>query len=135
MGAHYEDRAPVQDLIIAAQPTMNGAPRGFVMTGSDDTNLRVWKSQSHKQLKQLLPREEDAFNYREKLKKSYEHVPEVRRLLKHRHLPRFLLKEQKKRQIMKESKYRKEQNRMAHTRPENIKKVPAQRAVVVDNQE
>lgn len=103
----------------------------FVISGSDDTNLRIWKAKSHVPLKTLLPREADAMQYREKLKQKYQYHGEVRRLLKHRHLPRNLFKEKKKQQIMFESEARKERNRRDHTKPENIVDVPERRAKVL----
>mmetsp|Transcript_19126 Transcript_19126/g.34821 ORF Transcript_19126/g.34821 Transcript_19126/m.34821 type:complete len:442 (+) Transcript_19126:1477-2802(+) len=103
----------------------------FVISGSDDTNLRVWKAKSHVPLKTLLPREADAMQYREKLKQKYQYHSEVRRLLKHRHLPRNLFKERKKQQIMTESEMRKERNRRDHTKPENIVTVSERKAKVI----
>ena len=104
----------------------------FVLTGSDDTNIRVWKSQAHVPLKVLLPKEQEAMLYRERLKKSYQFVPEMRRLLKHRHLPRYLFKQRKIKQIQKESAFRKEKNRQAHTKAENISIVPEKQKVIVE---
>lgn len=104
----------------------------FVMTGSDDTNIRIWKSQSHVPLKVLLPKEQEAMNYREKLKKKYQFVPEIRRLIKHRHLPRYLFRQKKIKQIQKESAFRKEKNRQSHTKPENIQLIPEKKKIMVE---
>jgi WD repeat and SOF domain-containing protein 1 len=103
----------------------------FVISGSDDTNLRLWKAKSHVPLKTLLPREADAMQYREKLKQKYQFHGEVRRLLKHRHLPRNLFKEKKKLQIQQDSQRRKEQNRRDHTKPEHIVDIPERKARVL----
>lgn len=105
----------------------------FVLTGSDDTNIRVWKSKADAPLKQLTTREQEAVQYREKLKKMYRDVPEIKRILRHRHLPKFLYRMKQRKQEMKESEFRKETNRMAHTRPENIKKVHEREKIVLDN--
>ena len=104
----------------------------FVLSGSDDTNIRVWKARAHLPLKTLLPREEEAINYREKLKNQYKHVPQVRKILRHRHLPKLLYRLRKKKQVMKESEYRKEQNRRANTKAENIKDVSLKKQVVIN---
>jgi DDB1- and CUL4-associated factor 13 len=105
----------------------------FVMTGSDDTNIRVWKSQAHVPLKVMLPKEQEAMQYREKLKKKFQYVPEMRRLLKHRHLPRYLFRQKKIKQIQKESQYRKAKNVQAHTRPENLELIPEKKKVVISH--
>jgi len=39
---------------------------------------------------QLRPREKEAFNYAEKLKEKYGHHPEVRRIVRHRHVPKAI---------------------------------------------
>ena len=104
----------------------------FVITGSDDTNIRIWKSQAHIPLKVLLPKEQEAMLYREKLKKKHQHLPEIRRLIKHRHLPRYLFRQKRIKQIQKESEYRKEKNRQAHTKPENMELIPEKQKIIVE---
>jgi len=32
----------------------------FVLSGSDDTNLRIWKARAHLPIKTVLPREQEA---------------------------------------------------------------------------
>jgi len=44
---------------------------------------------------QLRPREKEAFNYAEKLKEKYGHHPEVRRIARHRHVPKAIHSAQK----------------------------------------
>ena len=39
---------------------------------------------------QLRPREKEAFSYAEKLKEKYAHHPEVRRISRHRHVPKAI---------------------------------------------
>lgn len=41
----------------------------FVMTGSDDTNLRIWKANASEKLGKAVPREARKQEYRESLKK------------------------------------------------------------------
>lgn len=45
-----------------------GAHR-FVMTGSDDTNLRIWKANASEKLGKVVPREARKQEYRDSLKK------------------------------------------------------------------
>ena len=40
----------------------------FILSGSDDANLRIWKAHAAESLKTLLPREKTAISYRNKLK-------------------------------------------------------------------
>jgi len=64
----------------------------YVVTGSEDTNIRVWKSNAAESLKPLLPREKESLAYANKLKKKFKHNTEIKRILRHRHLPKLLLK-------------------------------------------
>jgi WD repeat and SOF domain-containing protein 1 len=79
--------------VLAVQFSGDGR---FILSGSEDTNLRVWKANASDPLKSLLPREKSAINYRKKLTMAYAHTPEVGRILRHRHLPRFLFNAKKR---------------------------------------
>jgi WD repeat and SOF domain-containing protein 1 len=48
-------------------------------------------------LKPLLPREKESLAYANKLKKKFKHNTEIKRILRHRHLPKLLMKKQKNR--------------------------------------
>jgi DDB1- and CUL4-associated factor 13 len=67
----------------------------YLVTGSEDTNIRVWKANAAESLKPLLPREKESLAYATKLKKKYKHNTEVKRILRHRHLPKLLMKKSK----------------------------------------
>ena len=96
----------------------------YVCTGSEDTNIRVWKSNAAEELKPLLPREKEKLAYANKLKRKFKHNAEIKRILRHRHLPKLLVKKQKVRQIKKESAHRKLDNMRANNRVEDVPFVP-----------
>lgn len=50
------------------------------------------QARAHEQGGTLLPRERHAHAYEEALKARYKHLPEVRRILRHRHLPSDIYK-------------------------------------------
>ena len=52
----------------------------YVLSGSDDTNVRLWKAQASAPVGRLLPAERDAMDYRNTLRKKYAHLPEVRKI-------------------------------------------------------
>ena len=64
----------------------------YIVTGSEDTNVRIWKSHAADSIGPLLPREKEKLLYNEKLKKKYKYNHEIKRILRHRHLPKFILK-------------------------------------------
>lgn len=91
----------------------------YILSGSEDTNVRLWKSHASDSMKPLLPREKEKLAYYDKLKKKYKHNSEVKRILRHRHLPKYIVKKKKVKQIQKVSKHRKMENVRANNRPED----------------
>ena len=71
----------------------------YIISGSEDTNIRLWKANAADTMKPLLPREKESIAYSEKLKKKYKHNPEIKRILRHRHLPAQVAKKKKTYQI------------------------------------
>lgn len=67
----------------------------YIVSGSEDTNVRVWKARAADSLKPLLSREKESLSYQEKLKRKYKNNPEIKRILRHKHLP-VLIKKKKK---------------------------------------
>lgn len=49
--------------------TIFSADARFVLSGSDDTNIRIWKAKSQDKLGTLKPRERQKLEYNDKLKK------------------------------------------------------------------
>ena len=88
----------------------------FIVSGSDDTNLRIWKARSNEKLGQKLVREERSTNYRNTLVKKFEHMPEVRNIVKSRNLPKFVKKQSAMAQIQHASAKRKEGNIIKHSK-------------------
>lgn len=62
----------------------------FVLSGSNEMNIRVWKANAAEKLGPLTKREKQAFAYNEKLRETYKNHPEVRRIAKHRNVPRHI---------------------------------------------
>ena len=100
----------------------------YIVTGSEDTNVRIWKARAADPLKPLLPREKESLAYKNKLKKKYGHNKEVKRILRHRHLPKLLVKKQKIRQSKKEARFKKDENMRANNRVEDRPFVPQRKA-------
>lgn len=94
----------------------------YVISGSDDTNLRLWKAKASEQMGVLLPRERKNHEYREAVKNRYKHLPEVKRIVRHRHLPKPIFKASSLRRIMGEAERRKDERRRAHSAPGSMPK-------------
>jgi len=96
----------------------------YIVSGSEDTNIRIWKSNAADPIKMLLPREKEALAYSNKLKKKYKYNSEIKRILRHRHLPKVLVKKAKVKQIQKEARFRKDENMRANNRVEDRPFIP-----------
>ena len=64
----------------------------FVLTASEDFNLRVWKARASQRLGPISRREALAVDYRAKLVERHAHMPQVKRLVRRRNLPKMVKK-------------------------------------------
>jgi WD repeat and SOF domain-containing protein 1 len=87
----------------------------YVLSGSDDTNVRLWKARAAESAGVQLPREKQAQQYHAKLKERFGHLSEIRRIAKHKHVPKVILKTREKKRVMRASQVRKETNRRKHS--------------------
>lgn len=55
----------------------------------------------------MRTRERDAMNYNESLKEKFAHFPQVKRIARHRHVPRHIYQAKKEITTIKDSKKRK----------------------------
>ncbi|CAI5968551.1 unnamed protein product [Closterium sp. NIES-65] len=83
----------------------------YVLSGSDDANIRLWKAQASQQLGVQVKREKRKAEYNAALVERHQHLPEIRRIHKHRHVPRPIHNAIKLRATMVAAEKRKEENR------------------------
>ncbi|KAL7528996.1 hypothetical protein ACHAXR_002736 [Thalassiosira sp. AJA248-18] len=88
----------------------------YILSGSDDTNIRLWKARSSEKIGQLSAREETSLQYRHALVQKYVHLPEVKRISKSRRVPKFVKKETQAAMVQKEKRRRKEGNVVKHSK-------------------
>ncbi|KAM7292824.1 DDB1- and CUL4-associated factor 13 [Ixodes scapularis] len=92
----------------------------YIMTGSDEMNIRLWKACASEKLGMLGHREKMAFQYQAKLKEKFAQHPQVKRIARHRHVPKHIYNAQQEKRTMLEARKRKEANRRAHSRPGTV---------------
>ncbi|KAI8820722.1 WD40-repeat-containing domain protein [Fimicolochytrium jonesii] len=88
----------------------------FVLSGSDDGNIRLWKAGASDKLGTTTNRERAAVSYTKAVKERYKHMPEIRRIDKHRRIPKAIIKAKDTKRVMTESIKRKEENLRKHTK-------------------
>ncbi|PKA66419.1 Guanine nucleotide-binding protein subunit beta-1 [Apostasia shenzhenica] len=103
----------------------------YVISGSDDTNLRLWKAKASEQLGVLLPRERKKQEYMDAVKERYKHLPEVKRIIRHRHLPKPIYKAATLRRTMVEAERKKDQRRRAHSAPGSMPVQPFRKRRII----
>lgn len=107
----------------------------YVFGGSDDGNIRLWKSNAAKKIGPVAPRQRNAAEYVDSLKERFKHMPEVKRISRHRHVPKVIKTTQEKKRIMLDSRNRKQERRVAHVKPGTFVKKPQRKSAVVAVQE
>uniref|UniRef100_A0A0G4HH84 Sof1-like protein domain-containing protein n=1 Tax=Chromera velia CCMP2878 TaxID=1169474 RepID=A0A0G4HH84_9ALVE len=103
----------------------------FVVSGSADTNVRIWKAKASEALGPRPQREKRAIAYREALKKKFGHMPEIKRIIRHHHVPKYIKNAGEKRKVMKEAQKRKEENRIRHSKPGTVERTRATKQAVL----
>lgn len=68
----------------------------YIYSGSDEMNIRLWKANASEKLGALRPRERAKLEYSEALKEKFAAHPQVKRIAKHRHVPKGVLNATKK---------------------------------------
>ena len=88
----------------------------FVLSGSDEGNVRLWRANASSREGVVSAKQRQAKEYNEALVARYSHMPELRRIKRHRHVPRSVKKagEIKKEEL--KSIKRKEENRRKHSK-------------------
>jgi len=106
----------------------------FVLTGSDDTNIRIWKARASQKIAKMSVREEKKMQYRESLKKRFGHLPELRRIANHRHLPKSIKKAKDLSELQKQSQRKKTENKKRHSKPGKFEQKPEKTQAVIKEQ-
>ncbi|EJU01243.1 WD40 repeat-like protein [Dacryopinax primogenitus] len=114
--------------VFAAQYT---ADARFILSGSDDGNVRLWKAQASDKLGVLDGRERAAREYRAKLREKWAHAPEVRKVERQRYLPKPVYSAGKLKRTMLDARKVREENARLSTRKGREGKPKAERKKVV----
>ncbi|EAS32489.3 U3 small nucleolar RNA associated protein [Coccidioides immitis RS] len=64
----------------------------YILSGSDDGNIRLWRAEASSRSGIKSARERQKLQYDEALKRRYAHMPEIRRIKRHRRLPKAVKK-------------------------------------------
>lgn len=82
----------------------------YIISGSDDANVRLWRAKAWERSNVKTTKEKNKLEYDEKLKERFKYMPEIRRISRHRHVPKVVKKAQEIKQIELNSLKRREMN-------------------------
>lgn len=88
----------------------------FVLSASDDGNVRIWKSHASEKIGPVSTKERAAIEYRKSLVERWSSVKDVRSVKDRRHVPESIHSATKLKREMIESRKVKDDRRRKHTR-------------------
>lgn len=88
----------------------------YILSGSDDGNIRLWRAQASKREGIKSARQRTAMEYNEALAARYAHMPEIKRIDRHRHVPKIIKKSGEIKSEELKSIKRREENERNHTK-------------------
>lgn len=88
----------------------------YVLSGSDDGNVRLWRANASERNGVKSARERQKMEYDDGLKERWKHMPELRRISRHRHVPKVVKKAGEIKNEELKSIKRREENERKHSR-------------------
>jgi DDB1- and CUL4-associated factor 13 len=103
----------------------------YVLSGSDDGNVRMWRVNASDRSGIKSARQRQKLEYDAALIRRYGHMPEIKRIKRHRHLPKTVKKAGEiKGEEIKAIK-RKEENVRKHSKKGSMRRVPEREKMVL----
>jgi WD repeat and SOF domain-containing protein 1 len=103
----------------------------YIVSASDEMDIRMWRANASEKIGPKYHRQRVALETNEALKQKFKHHPEVKRILRHRHLPKHVYNERKLKRIMLDARKRKEERRKANSKPGSVVIVPEKEKHIV----
>lgn len=90
----------------------------YVLSGSDDGNIRLWRANASDRAGIKSARQMQKIEYDQALIRRYAHMPEVKRIRRHRHLPKTIKKAGEIKSVELGAIKRREENVRKHSKKE-----------------
>ncbi|THG99914.1 hypothetical protein EW145_g7169 [Phellinidium pouzarii] len=114
--------------------SLYSADARFVLTGSDDGNVRIWKARASDKMGVVTTREKAAMEYRDSLRERWNMDSEIGRVARSRRIPKPVHKAAQIKHTMLEAQRVKEERRRKHTRAGESKPKADRKKVVIAEQ-
>lgn len=92
----------------------------YILSGSDDYNIRLWRSVANDRAKIKSSRERSKLEYDEALKQRFQHMPEIKRISRHRHLPKAIKKAKEIKSIELNALKKRQDNHRKHSKKGSV---------------
>jgi len=111
------------------------ADNDYVLSGSDDGAVRLWRAQASKRqgVKAYAQRQKE--EYDAALRRRYAHMPEMRRIARHRHIPKTVKRAREIKGEELASIKRREENERKHSKKGEKKRMPEREKMVLATEE
>jgi WD repeat and SOF domain-containing protein 1 len=94
----------------------------YILSGSDDGNIRLWRANASKREGIKSAKQRESLEYNAALVERYSHMPEIRRIRRHRHIPKVVKKAGEIKNVELASIKRKQENERKHTKKQHQKR-------------
>ena len=103
--------------VLSARFSSDGA---YVISASDDFNVRLWRARANVSEGVTLPQERQALAYRAALVQKHKHLPEVKKIANQRRMPKGIVKASGLKKTQLDAEKRKRENVKAHSKPGTV---------------
>lgn len=107
----------------------------YVLSGSDDGNIRLWRSHASSRQGTKSFAQRQKLEYSEALKERYKHMPEIRRIARHRHVPKQIKKAGEIKGEELKAIRRREENERRHTKKGTVRRKAEREKMVLANEQ
>ena len=94
----------------------------YILSGSDDTNVRLWRAVANQRGTALLDREKKKREYQEAVVDKFKYMPEVKRIKNHTHVPKGVMKAARVKETVRGTQKQREKNTRAHSKVGTVPK-------------
>lgn len=96
----------------------------YILSGSDDYNIRLWRTVANDRAKIKSSRERAKLEYDNVLKERFKHMPEIKRIARHRHLPKTIKKAREIKTVEINALKKREDNNRKHSKAGAVPYIP-----------
>ncbi|CAF1123687.1 unnamed protein product [Adineta ricciae] len=111
------------------------ADNKYVISGSDEMCLRLWKAKASEKLGVTRNREAETLEYNDALKEKFSHFPKIKRIARQRHVPKHVYHAKREHKTIQDSQKRHEANARANSKPGSVPFVSERSKLVLEEEE